>query len=178
MKYVNQITIARPNWCVPAVLEMVLRHYGIKGIGQKDIAEQLEITPAEEGISREQWGARVKGGTLNEFFQSNGIPLIENYCPISHVLDEVFFVDEIQQILKKPKTSIICGYTYERLFNIGDGRYQHVSIIVDATDDGRVEIIDPGPKNAGLKYVNAASLFDAIRAAKDGLWCIEPIDKM
>ena len=177
MEYVNQVTIAKPNWCVPAVLEMVLRHYGIECISQQDIAEQLKITPVENGISHKQWGAHVKDGTLNEFFQANNIPLKENYYPVSHILDELFFVDEIQRILKKSEVSIICGYTYERLFDIGDDVYQHVSIIVGATDDGHVEIIDPGPKNAGKKYVSAASLFDAIRAAKDGLWCIEPVNK-
>lgn len=64
-----------------------------------------------------------------------------------------FFVDEIQRILKKSEVSIICGYTYERLFDIGDDVYQYVSIIVGATDDGHIEIIDPGPKNVEKKYV-------------------------
>lgn len=64
MEYVNQITIAKPNWCVPAVLKMVLRHYGIECISQQDIAEQLKITPVENGISHKQWGAHIKDGTL------------------------------------------------------------------------------------------------------------------
>ena len=34
-KYVEQIVIAKPNWCVPAVLEMVLTHHGIKSLSQR-----------------------------------------------------------------------------------------------------------------------------------------------
>lgn len=68
-KYVEQIVIAKPNWCVPAVLEMVLTHHGIKSLSQAEIAEQLDIVPAEEAIDHKKWGAQIKNNTINDFLR-------------------------------------------------------------------------------------------------------------
>ena len=90
-KYVEQIVIAKPNWCVPAVLEMILTHHGIKSLSQAEIAEQLDIVPAEEAIDHKKWGAQIKNNTINVFFKANSIQLHENYLPIDCIQDDFFF---------------------------------------------------------------------------------------
>ena len=69
--------------------------------------------------------------------------------------------------------SIICGYNYSWLFGNHKDTFRHVSIVVGTSQkDETILILDPGPKDAGFKYVRANDLYDAIRAGKDGLWCI------
>ena len=67
-KYVDQIVISEPNWCVPAVMEMVLKHNGIGMFSQWDIAKQLDITPAKDEVDHKKWGAQIRKETLNDFF--------------------------------------------------------------------------------------------------------------
>lgn len=38
--YYEQI-VEKPNFCVPAVLQMVLKHFGVKGMTQDEIATQF-----------------------------------------------------------------------------------------------------------------------------------------
>lgn len=68
-RYVEEIVIAKPNWCVPAVLEMLLIHCGIKTLSQTEIAEQLDIVPAEGKIDHKKWGAQIKNNTINDFLR-------------------------------------------------------------------------------------------------------------
>lgn len=45
-------------------------------------------------------------------------------------------------------------------------------IIVGLSEDKEtIDILDPGPKNAGYKTVKSSDLFYAIKANHDGLWC-------
>ena len=171
-KYLEQIIISEPNWCVPAVLEMVLRHYGINTLSQQDIAEQLEIVPATDKIEHKKWGTQIKENTVNEFFEANKIPLHESFIPIGHFMDDYFMIDKIQGLLEKDIT-VVCGYNYTWLYGNQEDSFQHVSIITEILERGnKVCLLDPGPKGAGYKIVKAEDLFYAIRAAQDGLWCI------
>ena len=160
-KYVEQIVIAKPNWCVPAVLEMVLTHHGIKSLSQAEIAEQLDIVPAEEAIDN----------TINDFFKANSIQLHENYLPINCIQDDFFLEEEIRKLLKT-NISIICGFNYTWLYGNKEDAFQHVSIIVDVLQGSEILLLDPGPRDAGYKTVKIQDLFYAIKAAQDGLWCI------
>ena len=172
MKYLEKVVISKPNYCVPATLEMVLKHNNIMSITQDDIAVQLQIIPAEENVVPEMWGAQIKDNTINDFFVSNGIALREKYIPISHFMDEFFLADKISELLLK-NVSIICGYNYSWLYGNHKDSYRHVSIIVGISLDNKtVELLDPGPKNAGYNTVRIDTLFDAIKAGHDGLWCI------
>lgn len=170
-KYVEQIVIAKPNWCVPAVLEMVLTHHGIKSLSQAEIAEQLDIVPAEEAIDHKKWGAQIKNNTINDFFKANSIQLHENYLPINCIQDDFFLEEEIRKLLKT-NISIICGFNYTWLYGNKEDTFQHVSINVDVLQGSEILLLDPGPRDAGYKTVKIQDLFYAIKAAQDGLWCI------
>lgn len=170
-KYVEQLVIAKPNWCVPAALEMVLIHHGIKTLSQAEIAEQLDIVSAEENVDHKKWGAQIKKNTINNFFETMSIQLHENFLSINYFQDDFFLEEEIQKLLKN-NISIICGFNYTWLFGNKEDTFQHVSIIVDILQDSKVLLLDPGPRDAGYKTVKIQDLFYAIKAAKDGLWCI------
>lgn len=170
-KYLEQIVVSKPNWCVPAALEMVLRHHGIYTFSQQDIANQFNIVPATNEVEHRKWGVQIKDNTLNDFFKANTIPLHEEFIPIGHFMDDYLMVDKIQELLKND-VSIICGYNYTWLFGNREDTFQHVSIITEVLSINELCILDPGPKKAGYKTVMTDDLYYAIRAANDGLWCI------
>ncbi len=171
-KYLEQVVTAEPNWCVPAVLEMILKHHGIFTFSQLDIAGQLNILPATDEVEHSKWGAQIRENTLNDFFEANVIPLHERFIPISHLLDDYLMIEKIKELLDD-NVSIVCGYNYTFLYGNQEDTFQHVSIITEVLSQGsEVCLIDPGPKDAGYKTVKAEDLFYAIKAAKDGLWCI------
>ena len=172
-KYVEQIVVAEPNWCVPAALEMVLKHHGINSLTQWEIAGCLDIVPASDKVEHNKWGAKIKQNTLNDLFVRNAIPLREKYISISQFMDEFFMSQKLAELLLR-NVSIICGYNYTSLFGCREDFFQHVSIVVDILPDfSGILLLDPGPKDAGYKVVKSDDLFYAIKAAKDGLWCIE-----
>lgn len=55
-EYVEHLVIAKHNYCVPAVLQTVLGHYGIRVFTQEIIAEQLTMVPDDENIDHANWG--------------------------------------------------------------------------------------------------------------------------
>lgn len=166
--------VAKPNFCVPAVLQMVLKHFGVKEMTQDEIASQLFITPDRNDVEHINWGARIENDTLNIFFQNNGLELQEKYISINQFMDSSFLIDKLQELIQK-QVSIICGYNYTWLFGDREDTFRHVSIVVDVfLNEDKVLLLDPGPKDAGYKYVSADKLFYAIKAGKDGLWCITP----
>lgn len=175
IQYTTDVIVAQPNYCVPAVLEMVLNHYGIFSFTQFDIAQQLNIVPANDNVDPKLWGAHISDNTLNHFFTQKGIALREHFTSIHNFMDEDFMVTEIASLLSKG-ISIICGYNYTWLFGNKEDCFGHVSIIVGISDNGKmVDLLDPGPKNAGYKTVPSYDLFSAIKARHDGLWCIQQV---
>lgn len=170
-RYVEEIVIAKPNWCVPAVLEMLLIHCGIKTLSQTEIAEQLDIVPAEGKIDHKKWGAQIKNNTINDFFKANSIKLHEDFLSINYFQDESILEEEIRKMLKN-NISIICGFNYTWLYGNKEDTFQHVSIVVDIPRENELLLLDPGPRDAGYKIVKSHDLFYAIKVAKDGLWCI------
>lgn len=173
--YIDEIVIAQPNYCVPAVLEMVIKHFGYMKYSQNEIASKLNILPADDKIDHRLWGAQIKNDTLNNFFSQSGIQLHERFISINQFMDEYFMGEEIAKLLSCG-VSIICGYNYTWLFGNREDSFGHVSIIVDVSENREaIELLDPGPKNAGYKSVSSSRLFAAIRARKDGLWCISEI---
>ena len=171
-KYIEETVISKPNYCVPATLEMVLKHHGVFSLTQDDIASQLQIIPNEEYVDPVMWGAQIRKDTINDFFFFFFIALHETYIPINHIIDEYMLAEKVISLLNENIT-IICGYNYSYLYGNHESTYRHVSIIVGiSTDYSNVTLLDPGPKNAGYNTVRIDSLFDAIKAGKDGLWCI------
>lgn len=174
--YVKQPVTAKPNYCVPAVLQMVLEHHGIYGFTQESIASQLVIYPDHDNIPHENWGTQISSHTLNDFFSQNGIALREEYIHIGHFMDDYFFQEALPGLLRKT-VSIICGFNYTWLYSQGEDTFRHVSIITDfepATET--VTLLDPGPREPGYKSVSAYKLYQAIKAGDDGLWCVYEAD--
>lgn len=173
--YVEHLIIAKHNYCVPTVLQMVLEHYGIRGFTQEIIAEQLTMVPDDKNIDHANWGAQITDNTLNDFFKNNGINLYEHYIHINHFMDEYFLVMKYIICYKRESqlfmVLIIHGYMGIRKIT-----YRHVSIIVPFNPKSEmVNLLDPGPKEVGYKEVSADKLYQAIKAGKDGLWCINEI---
>lgn len=171
-KFIDNPIVAKQNYCVPAVLQMVLEHHNVYGYNQDKIASQLCIIPDSDDVDHSEWGARIKNDTINNFFSCNNINLKEQYVPINQFMDNYFMCEKIKELISKNIT-IICGYNYTWLFGNQEDTYRHVSIIVDVDlDTDKILLLDPGPKDAGYKYVASDKLFYAIKAGKDGLWCI------
>lgn len=170
--YVLFPIVAKQNYCVPAVLQMVLEHYNIYGFDQDRIAANLSIVADDMDIEHAKWGAQIKKDTINNFFLHNQINLQEKFISINQFMDEYFMSNKIKELLQNG-ISIICGYNYTWLFGNREDTYRHVSIIVDIdVKSGEILLLDPGPKNAGYKNVPTEKLFYAIKAGRDGLWCI------
>lgn len=173
MNYIENIVIAKPDYCVPAVLEMVLKHYNISNITQDDIAAQFTINQSIYESNPDLWGIIIEKNTINEFFRKNNFSLVEEFISINSYLDEYFMAEKIAQLLSE-KFTVICGYNYSWLFGNRDNTFGHVSIITEITPNyDKVKIIDPGPKNPGIKWIDTYSLYCAIKAKRDGLWCIK-----
>lgn len=172
-KFVSEIVIAKQNYCVPATMQMVLEHFGILGYTQDIIAEQLVIVSDNDNINHTKWGTQIKSDTLNDFFKKNQIKLHERYLHISNFMDDYFLGEKILELLKENKV-IICGYNYTWLYSNCEDSYRHVSIIVDFDPIvDTVVLLDPGPREYGYKKVKLDRLYVSIKAANDGLWCIE-----
>lgn len=171
--YIKNLVIAKQNYCVPASVLMVLHHYGIYEFTQEMIADNLSITPIDDKIDHKLWGAHINKNTLNTFFEKNGIDLTETFLGINTFMDEWFMSEKIDE-LRSNDVSIICGYNYTHLFGNKEDTFGHVSVIISVSKDKKtIDILDPGPKNAGVKTVSSSDLFYAIKARNDGLWCIK-----
>lgn len=57
--YTDDVVVAQPNYCVPAVMEMVLKHHSISSFSQDDIAQQLNIAPSDDDIDPKLWGTQI-----------------------------------------------------------------------------------------------------------------------
>ncbi len=164
------VVIAKPYCCVPAALEIALRYYGYDSWPQGRLAKEL-MTNLDPTALEENRGTDLRGNKLNIFFERNNINLRENYTHINLFLDEFDMLDYLVDTLDE--NVILCGYDYYSLFDTGEGCARHVSIIVNINVENRsIQLLDPGPKDYGQKWVDAAKLFDAIRKAKDGFSCI------
>ena len=181
-EYINMI--ARNNFCVPAVLCSIL-HAESYSVTQEAIADVLGITVpinAAETVSDISnvkfsdndidWGVKIKSNSLNDMFSRFDIKLRETYIPINTIAEECFA--EVLNLHLLEGEHIVCGFNYSSLYSLPYANYGHVSIICDVKSD-RVILLDPGPKDAGIKSVMADNLYLAIRKRADGLWCISKI---
>lgn len=169
---------AKPFLCVGASIEMILRSEGICIYDQVDISERLgvNIPPEDESsllnvtrtIDKNRWGTVIENGVLNRLFEEISVPLYENYIHISTIHEAEFAVTLAKQITTGHH--IICGFDYGVLFRDKQSTVGHVAIITAVSNEGNVELLDPGPDDSGIKTVNADLLYDAIRSKKDGLW--------
>ncbi|MDE5757775.1 MAG: hypothetical protein K2H85_04095 [Allobaculum sp.] len=164
--------IAENYLCVPAVLETILRSDDILGIDKYMIANYFGIVlPPEIVYSQvkncshsddtKQQGVILKYDSINNFFKDNKIPLHEQYAKIN-LIHKDFFTDYIFDILTSRK-HIICGYEFHTLYGSTGDYAGHVSIIINVgVNKDDVYLLDPEPKNPGLKMISALNLDHAI----------------
>jgi predicted HAD superfamily Cof-like phosphohydrolase len=175
---------AEKYFCVPAILETILKKIGFLEIDQIEIGNFLGINvpvgyndypKACKNVHFSSkinlFGVVLKNDSLNNFFKSYNIPLIEEYRSINTIA-EYDFIDLINDLVNYD-CMIICGFNYSSLFSNGEKKIGHASLITSVESyKNEFTILDPGPKDFGFKNVDAEKLYDAIRSMDDGLWII------
>lgn len=158
-------------FCVPTCLKMIFDSMGFSYSVDK-IASYFQIITPQEACSDNDIGIHLDKNSFSDILSRLQIPLSVEYIAINYVNPDLF--EEKLADLLQQKVHILCGYSYGSLFNnpslldIG-----HVSI-VSCTKKCTVGIINPGPDNYGLNYVDEYALYQAIRYKYSGLWIFRP----
>lgn len=154
-------------YCVPACIKIVLSSLGYYH-SVKELSSHFTIVTSSKTTADHELGIHVKNGDLDKLFNKLNVPLYEEYIPINQV-PEFKFMEFIQELLQQ-KAHIICGYSFGMLFNENSSfDVGHASIIISSTSK-YINILNPGPKFAGINMVNEYDLYCAIRHKQDGLW--------
>ena len=132
------------------------------------IASYFQIITPGESDSDNDFGIHLSENSFSNILISLQIPLSEEYISISHTYPDLF--EETLTNLLQQKVHILCGYSYGSLFN--DPSLEDIghASIISCTKGGRIGIINPGPDNYGLNYVDDYALYQAIRYKHAGLW--------
>lgn len=175
-------TIAENYLCVPSVMETIFKSEGIYSIDKYLIAnffgiilpsglEYPQITNFSHSDNSKEQGIILKMNSINDMFNHFSISLKEHYVPIRQI-DVDFFSDYVFEVLTSNK-HIVCGFEYNALYSKKGDYTGHVSIIVNVDiNENKIYLLDPGPKNHGVKKVDMYDLYKAIHLANDGLWII------
>jgi len=181
-------TLARSNFCAPAVLCTILNYEGYK-VTQETIAEMFGLTvplnTAEVfkdiqnvNFSNEDinWGVKIEKNSINDLFFKLDAKLHETFIPINTVTGEN--LSDVVSLHLFAGEHIVCGFNYSSLYSLAPANYRHASIICNVNvKEDRIFLLDPGPKDAGIKSVLAYDLYLAIMKCTDGLWCISRTDQ-
>lgn len=181
-----KLIVSKPYLCVATCLSIIIKSSLNKDISQEEIANYFGLyLPVKENVDIKnvhytskpfEYGIRVKGNDVNLFFGDYNLPLYEEYKPITYFQDWEFQEEVTREI--SIGTHLICGYSFGKIFNdqtkIDIG---HASILTKIVNRNLCEILDPGPKDPGLKKVDCFALFSAIHHKKDGLWLIRELNK-
>jgi len=169
-------------FCVPTVLYMILESEGIALSLDEIISDFKYNLPNDYVISHniknyeyttdeKKWGILMDRNNINDFFQNRNLPFVEMYIPINTIAEYNFY--EILNTAESNNNHIIFGYDYKRLYENTKSEIGHVSLVSRVISDEVIEIIDPGPKNWGVKQVALYDMYSAIKAWNDGLWVIQ-----
>lgn len=170
--------------CVPAVLSAIINCMTDINISQRELSLYFPevnvpigyngpIINYKETSNTKNWGIIVNKNTINNLFNKLNIPLKESYRAINTISENDF--EEIIKLNLLKGSSIICGYNYGLLNNMEDKiNIGHVCIIKSISKDEKIEYLDPGPDNFGIRFVKSDLLYQAIRSRSDGLWIISP----
>lgn len=168
--YEYPVVKGKDYYCVPNCIKMVLSSIGFH-YSVEELASHFTIVTSCETTTDSELGIHINNGDLDRLFDKLDVPLYEEYMPINQI-PEFEFPELIYNLLLQ-KAHIICGYSFGLLFNenalldIG-----HVSIILSSTSEC-INILNPGPKFAGVNTVNEYDLYCAIRCKHDGLWILK-----
>ena len=156
--------------CVPTNIKMILSSIG-QNYNIDDIVSKFTIKTPFDTSTDCDLGVHIKKDDLNVLFTEMKVPLYEEYIPINKIY-EPEFTDVLHDLLIQG-AHVLCGYSYGELFgeaallDVG-----HMSIIL-SVDYRTVEILNPGPKHAGINLVNEYSLYRAIQRKNAGLWALK-----
>jgi hypothetical protein len=117
-----------------------------------------------------EWGVKLKLNSINDLFSKLDVKLHETYLPINTISEDRFI--DVLAFHFLSGEHIVCGFNYSFLYSLPTANYGHVSLVCDIEKKDRVRLLDPGPKDPGVKNVLADDLYLAIRKRSDGLWCI------
>jgi hypothetical protein len=168
--------------CIPACIEMILRSHSINFM-QNEIAEyfgvnvSLDYTGPINNIMRTTdlniLGLVLNNDSINNFFANFNLPFKEEYVSIKKLQDWMF--EDLLSEKIALGNHLICGFSYGGLYN-DKSKFEigHVSII-EAIENEKITIIDPGPLNTGKKQVDIFDMFRAIHMKNDGVWIISQV---
>ena len=177
------LCISKNFLCVPSVLQTILLYHNIsfneneiKNYFTINIPENYENLKGIETNNPDDYGIKLLNSTLNDFFKYFNFPLHEEYMSI-FVYEDWSFNDAIEDLLNT-NNHIVCGFSYGSLYNEPNNiSIGHVSIITKK-NGAKIQLLDPGPKYPGLKYVDSYDLYVAIKTKKDGLWLISEVSNL
>lgn len=169
--YAYPIIKGEPYCCVPTCLKMIFDSMGFF-YSVDQIASYFQIITPPEADCDSDIGIHLGTNPFSDILTSLQIPLTEEYISINYIHPDLF-EDKLTDLLQE-KVHILCGYSYGSLFdNPSLKDIGHVSI-VSCTKGNSIGILNPGPANYGLNYVDDYALYQAIRYFHAGLWIFRP----
>lgn len=168
--------------CIGALLETVLIRNNYTNYNQYAIINEFGLTiPKSAKVSEKinnitysddpvDWGVKLEYDSLNNFFNNNGIRLVEDYISIREIADYRF---ELTLGSIPLEFDVVFGFDYGRLYNIpACYRFGHAGLFLKLESDNLL-YIDPGPSNYGIRKVKIDDVYNAIKSKSDGLRIIK-----
>lgn len=165
------LIVAKPNYCIPATVNMVLNCLGCVELTQDSIARCFDVN-TDPRTPENSWGISATELTVNRIRALLSVPLYEKYISINLLYNEYDLEQHIFKVLHQGAL-IICGYNYSALWGGSCSSFNHASVINAINiNEGHISLADPGPEGAGFKQVCSTDLYYAIKRGCGFLWCI------
>ena len=172
-------------FCVPVSLYIIIKSEGFflpleeivskfKYYFPNDFIPPYNIENYECTSEKKRWGVCLEEESINLFFKKMNLPFVEMYISINTIAEYNFF--ELLSSAKFNNNHIIFGYDYTRLYEGIKGDIGHVSIVNQIISENVIEILNPGPKNYGIKQIPMYDVYCSIKSWNDGLWIIRRKD--
>lgn len=169
--YVYPFILGENYYCIPTCIEMIISSMGYT-IDTEALRTHFQIITSNDTNQDHELGVQLTDGDLDALFSTLHIPMYEQFIPINKIAEYQF--EYLLKELLDSGAHILCGYSYGCLF--GDDRLRdigHASILL-SIHNSFVQILNPGPKNAGINTVREDDLYAAIRYRHGGLWVLSP----
>ena len=164
------LIIAKPYYCVPAVLQMIAEIYPTTtDLTQEEIARIFIVKqPLDNNdIKTNDYGVQITASKINTFIERFKLPLLEEYLSIFMILEWDFARILTEMIMSG--RHIMVAFSYGELYGSSEKDIGHVSLITAIEDQNNVVMLDPGPDRPGEKIVSLYDLYRAIHYKKAGL---------
>lgn len=161
--YSYQPIQAKPFYCLPACLEIILKSIGVLA-SQDYFGEQIGIETASEKDLK--LGTNVQLSALNNIARLLNLEYFFTYLRAAE-FEEWMFEEKLAALLQQGD-HVICTLSAGRLYKNSDLELGH-AVVVKKLEAERVEIVDPGPKDFGFKTYSLEQLYVASRYREGGL---------